>query len=162
FVEIREWHAGFLRDCPNGRLDKKKFVEVYKQFYPHGKADNFCKLAFDTFDSNDDGTIDFDEFLLAISATSHGNLDDRLAVAFDMYDISDDGFIDQKELAKMITAMYDLVGETNRKGDNDPKKRAIDIITRLDVGGDKKLNKHEFIAGCKNDPVIRRLLAPNA
>ncbi|CAF5218395.1 unnamed protein product, partial [Rotaria magnacalcarata] len=40
--EIREWHAGFLRDCPNGRLDKKKFVEVYKQFYPHGKADNFC------------------------------------------------------------------------------------------------------------------------
>ncbi|CAF4678137.1 unnamed protein product, partial [Rotaria socialis] len=148
--------------CPNGRLDKKKFIEVYKQFYPHGKADNFCKLAFDTFDSNDDGTIDFDEFLLAISATSHGNLDDRLAVAFDMYDISDDGFIDQKELAKMITAMYDLVGETNRKGENDPKKRSIDIITRLDVGGDKKLNKQEFIAGCKNDPVIRRLLAPNA
>jgi hypothetical protein len=42
------------------------------------------RLAFDTFDSNDDGTIDFDEFLLAISATSQGNLDDRLSVAFDM------------------------------------------------------------------------------
>lgn len=63
------------------------------------------RLAFDTFDKNDDGTIDFDEFLLAISATSQGNVDDRLAVAFDMYDISDDGFIDQKELTKMITAM---------------------------------------------------------
>jgi len=160
--EIREWHAGFIRDCPNGRLDRKKFTEVYKQFYPHGKADSFCKLAFDTFDTNDDGTIDFDEFLLAISATSQGDLDDRLAVAFDMYDISDDGFIDQKELTKMITAMYDLVGETDRKGDRDPKKRAAEIIGRLDVGGDKKLNKQEFIAGCKNDPVIRRLLAPNA
>ncbi|UJR15432.1 hypothetical protein I4U23_002376 [Adineta vaga] len=160
--EIREWHAGFLRDCPNGRLDKKKFIEVYKQFYPQGKADNFCKLAFDTFDANDDGTIDFDEFLLAISATSHGDIDDRLSVAFDMYDISDDGFIDQKELSKMITAMYDLVGETDRKGDRDPKKRATEIITKLDVGGDKKLNKQEFIAGCKNDPVIRKLLAPNA
>ncbi|CAF1628398.1 unnamed protein product [Adineta ricciae] len=160
--EIREWHAGFLRDCPNGRLDKKKFVEVYKQFYPQGKADGFCKLAFDTFDANDDGSIDFDEFLLAISATSHGDLDDRLSVAFDMYDISDDGFIDQKELTKMITAMYDLVGETDRKGDRDPKKRAQEIIGKLDVGGDKKLSKQEFIAGCKNDPVIRRLLAPNA
>ncbi|CAF0995610.1 unnamed protein product [Adineta ricciae] len=160
--EIREWHAGFLRDCPNGRLDKKKFVEVYKQFYPQGKADSFCKLAFDTFDANDDGSIDFDEFLLAISATSHGDLDDRLSVAFDMYDISDDGFIDQKELTKMITAMYDLVGETDRKGDRDPKKRAQEIIGKLDVGGDKKLSKQEFIAGCKNDPVIRRLLAPNA
>lgn len=42
---------------------------------------------------------------------------------------------------------YDLVGEKDRKGDNDPKKRATDIIARLDVGGDKKLNKQEFIAG---------------
>ncbi len=42
---------------------------------------------------------------------------------------------------------YDLVGETDRKGDRDPKTRATDIIKRLDVGGDKKLNKQEFIAG---------------
>ena len=160
--EIREWHAGFLRDCPNGRLDRKKFTEVYKQFYPQGKADNYCKLAFDTFDTNDDGSIDFDEFLLAISATSQGDLDERLSVAFDMYDISDDGFIDQKELVKMISAMYDLVGQTDRHGANDPKKRAADIIAKLDVGGDRKLNKQEFIAGCKGDPAIRRMLAPNA
>ncbi|CAF1160589.1 unnamed protein product [Adineta ricciae] len=159
--EIREWHAGFLRDCPSGKLDKKKFVEVYKQFYPNGKADNFCKFAFDTFDANNDGSIDFEEFLLAISATSQGDIDDRLAVAFDMYDISDDGQIDQKELTKLLTAMYDLVGETDRKGDKDPKHRAQEIIAKLDVSGDKKLSKQEFIAGCKNDPVIRKLLVPN-
>ncbi|UJR31315.1 hypothetical protein I4U23_018813 [Adineta vaga] len=159
--EIREWHAGFLKDCPSGKLDKKKFTEVYKQFYPQGKADNFCKYAFETFDTDNNGTVDFDEFLLAISATSQGSVDDRLAVAFDMYDISDDGQIDQKELTKLITAMYDLVGETDRKGDKDPKHRAQEIIGKLDVGGDKKLSKQEFIAGCKNDPFIRKLLAPN-
>ena len=27
-----------------GKLDKKKFVDVYRQFYPHGKADKFCGL----------------------------------------------------------------------------------------------------------------------
>ena len=43
------------------------------------------RYAFDTFDTNDDGTIDFNEFLLSIAATSQGNLDDRLAVAFDLY-----------------------------------------------------------------------------
>jgi len=159
--EIHEWHAGFLRDCPSGKLDKKKFVEVYKQFYPQGKADSFCKYAFATFDQNSDGTIDFDEFLLAIAATSQGNLDDRLEVAFEMYDVSGDGQIDQKELANLISAMYDLVGEPDRKGDRDPKKRAQEIISKLDVSGDKKLSKAEFIAGCKNDQVIRRMLAPN-
>ncbi len=42
---------------------------------------------------------------------------------------------------------FDLVGETDRKGDHDPKHRAQEIIAKLDVGGDKKLNKQEFIAG---------------
>ncbi|CAF2191904.1 unnamed protein product [Rotaria magnacalcarata] len=160
--EIREWHAGFIRDCPSGRLDKKKFIEVYKQFYPSGKPETFCKFAFDTFDANHDGSIDFEEFLLAISATSSGNLDDRLGVAFDMYDISNDGNIDQAELSKMIAAMYDLVGQADRKGENDPKKRAAAIIGKLDVEGDKKISKAEFIAGCKDDPFIRKLLVANA
>ena len=43
------------------------------------------RYAFATFDANNDGTIDFDEFLLAIAATSQGNLDDRLGIAFEMY-----------------------------------------------------------------------------
>ncbi len=42
---------------------------------------------------------------------------------------------------------YDLVGETDRKGDRDPKKRAADIIAKLDVSGDKKLSKAEFTTG---------------
>ncbi|CAF3617489.1 unnamed protein product [Rotaria sp. Silwood1] len=93
------------------------------------------------FDANHDGVIDFNEYLLAVAATSQGDLDDRLEVAFDICDTSDDGQINQKELVTMISAAYDLRGETDRKGDNDPKKRATEIISRLDVGGDKKLNK---------------------
>lgn len=42
--QILEWHVGFIKDCPKGKLDKKKFVDVYKQFYPHGKAEKFCGI----------------------------------------------------------------------------------------------------------------------
>ncbi|CAF4807263.1 unnamed protein product [Rotaria sp. Silwood1] len=49
-----------------------------------GKADTYCQLAFSMFDANHDGVIDFNEYLLAVAATSQGDLDDRLEVAFDM------------------------------------------------------------------------------
>ncbi|CAF1367134.1 unnamed protein product [Rotaria sordida] len=159
--EIRQWHASVLQESPTGKLNKKQFVEAYKRFYPGAKADTYCQLAFSVFDANNDGTIDFNEYLLAVAAASQGDLDDRLDVAFDICDTSDDGQINQKELATMITAAYDLRGETDRKGNNDPKKRAAEIISSLDIGGDKKLSKAEFITGCKNDPVLCHLLAPN-
>ncbi|CAF4531760.1 unnamed protein product [Rotaria sp. Silwood1] len=49
-----------------------------------GKADTYCQLAFSMFDANHDGVIDFNEYLLAVAATSQGDLDDRLEVAFHM------------------------------------------------------------------------------
>ncbi|CAF3873815.1 unnamed protein product, partial [Rotaria sp. Silwood1] len=78
------------------------------------------------------------------------------------YDISDDEQIDQKELVKMITALYQLNGVADNSGPNNPKTRAAEILAALDVSGDRKLSKHEFIAGCKNDPHLRQLLAPSA
>ncbi|CAF2124563.1 unnamed protein product [Rotaria magnacalcarata] len=63
------------------------------------------------------------------------------------YHISDDGLIDQKELVHMITTLYELNGIHDRTGDHNPKTRAAEIIASLDVSGDEKLCKEEFIAG---------------
>ena len=50
--QIRAWHAGFIKDCPKGELDKRKFTDVYKEFYPQGKADKFCAQVFSVFDAD--------------------------------------------------------------------------------------------------------------
>ncbi|CAF4745327.1 unnamed protein product, partial [Rotaria socialis] len=42
---------------------------------------------------------------------------------------------------------YDLVGEIDRTGDRDSKTRTANIIAKLDMCGDKKLSKAEFVAG---------------
>lgn len=55
--ELRKWYKGFVKDCPDGRLDKKQFVELYGSFYDSGNANKFAEHVFRTFDVNNDETI---------------------------------------------------------------------------------------------------------
>jgi Ca2+-binding EF-hand superfamily protein len=57
---------------PNGKLSKDRFVSIYEQFYPGGKAKDFCKYAFGTFDRDNNGTskIDLQTSLLFFSMKS--------------------------------------------------------------------------------------------
>lgn len=160
--EIITWHQGFLKDCPNGKLDKKKFIEIYKVFYPNGKADKFCSHVFKVFDSDSTGFIDFMEFLTAISVTAQGDTRKKLMLAFKVYDTDKNGRVDKKEMEKIIEAIYDLVGETDRKGSNSPSERVKQIMARLDKDNSGYLSEMEFVDGCSNDPILRGLLAPNS
>jgi hypothetical protein len=96
----------------------------------------FDRQAFTTFDINNDGSIDFSEFLLAIAATSQGNIDDRLSVAFDMYDTSGHGQINQKELARMIAAMV-----TNRSNGNDHSMVVFSFVSVSTIWWEKPIEK---------------------
>jgi neuronal calcium sensor 1 len=93
-------------------LTKDEFQKIYRQFFPFGDPSSFADYVFNVFDSDKSGSIDFKEFICALSVTSRGKMEDKLDWAFQLYDIDGDGKISYEEMLAIVEAIYKMVCHT--------------------------------------------------
>ena len=156
--KIGQWYSEFLKVCPEKKLDKEKFTQFYARLIP-GESQSersFCEAVFLACDTDNNGYIDFAEFLLAFSVRAQGNMREKLAWLFEVYDSDHSGYISMYELAKMLKLVFGIKNITAE----DPYTRARQIFELMDRSKDNRITKQEFIAGCTRDQATRDLFAP--
>ena len=160
-VELQQWYKAFTKDCPSGILDKKGFADIYSQFFPDGDAGKFAEFVFKTFDKDGDGTINFREFMCALSVTARGDADEKLDWAFSLYDLDDDGFITKEEMTKIVASIYKMVSTSVALPADEatPEQRVEKIFAAMDKNADGKLTKDEFREGARKDTSIMQALS---
>ncbi|TKA62366.1 Calcium-binding protein NCS-1 [Cryomyces minteri] len=150
------FQSGFLKDCPSGMLTKEEFQKIYKQFFPFGDPSSFADYVFNVFDADKSGSIDFKEFICALSVTSRGKMEDKLDWAFQLYDIDGDGKISYQEMLQIVEAIYKMVGSMVKlpEDEDTPEKRVNKIFKMMDKDENGSLDMAEFKEGSKRDETI--------
>eukprot|EP00055_Hartaetosiga_balthica_P006779 m.22088 g.22088 ORF g.22088 m.22088 type:complete len:190 (+) comp5421_c0_seq1:79-648(+) len=159
-IELEQWHKAFLRDCPSGSLSKEGFASIYSQFFPHGDPSVFSNIVFDTFDEDGNGTIDFREFMCALSITGRGSPEEKLEWTFKLYDLDGDKTITKKEMLHIVSSIFKMVNKDVAVAEEDTPERRVDhIFEIMDTNKDGVLTLEEFQAGAKQDPTILKAIS---
>ena len=154
-AEILRWFKGFRKDCPTGHLAKNHLSKLFMKVFPGGNGVTFANNIFRIFDKDNNGFMDFKEFLMALDVTTCKTNEEKLEWAFRLYDIDGDGTINQDEMTTIIEILDDLggmeVGEEYMV-DGQPevlapaKERASNLLGAIDLDGDGGISKEEFLA----------------
>lgn len=110
--EICQWYENFQKQCPTGRITPEEFEQIYTRFFPESDAKSYARHVFRSFDTNDDGTLDFKEYIIALHMTSTGKTIRKLEWAFSLFDVDKNGYINKTE----VTEICQVRGPSGRGG----------------------------------------------
>jgi Ca2+-binding EF-hand superfamily protein len=166
--EIVNWHQAFIEKCGvsgdvssylTARINKPLFTDYFNQLHPNGDVTRLTESFFRTYDLNNDGAIDFMEFMHAISIIRRGDLTEKLSLIFSLLDSNQEGYIDRLKLVEMMEALYNIKGIDYKDSYNILLRKVDNLLTRLDQdkeGG--RIFRYKFIESCMNDPALRDLI----
>ncbi|XP_029456120.1 recoverin isoform X2 [Rhinatrema bivittatum] len=160
--ELCVWYQSFLKECPNGRISKEQFENIYARFFPDADPKAYAQHVFRSFDANNDGTLDFKEYMVAFHMTSTSKTDKKLEWAFSLFDVDGNGKISKGEVLQIVTAIFKMISPENQKhlpaDENTPEKRTEKIWVFFGKKDNDKLTEGEFIQGIMNNKEILRLI----
>ena len=156
--QVKQYSEAFLRDHPDGKMKPKDFHDMIEKALPKLDTSNMEKHVYRIYDTNNDGYINFTEFMMIFFIMSDGSPEEVLTKIFRVFDVNSDGTITRREMTKLIRDMYSLLKE------EDPSLATKELVAKsafaeMDSDQDGKVNLEEFIAACLGQEKLSKMLA---
>uniref|UniRef100_F6PGD7 Kv channel-interacting protein 4 n=1 Tax=Monodelphis domestica TaxID=13616 RepID=F6PGD7_MONDO len=156
--ELPILYRGFKNECPSGVVNEDTFKEIYSQFFPQGDSTTYAHFLFNAFDTDHNGSVSFEDFVMGLSILLRGTVQEKLNWAFNLYDINKDGYITKEEMLDIMKAIYDMMGKCTYPvlKEDAPRQHVETFFQKMDKNKDGVVTIDEFIESCQKDENIMR------
>jgi len=159
--QVRQKFEVFMKDHPTGKIGRKSFRKILQEALSYSKnpvkdVAKMEKHVFRIYDTNNDGYIDFIEFMVVFHVLSEGKPDDVLRKLFRLFDVNSDGNISKKEMMRLVK---DLQGLSTTQGSRE--NLAATAFKEMDRDGDGIVTCEEFVEAVLNEEKVSKMLTMN-
>ncbi|XP_071770108.1 guanylyl cyclase-activating protein 2-like [Centroberyx gerrardi] len=156
-AQIQDLCIIFMKECPSGALHLHEFKRIFGVPSSSEEETLYIEKIFRSFDTNQDNTLDFLEYVAALHLVLRGNLEDRLKWSFKIYDKDGNGKLDRQEVKNLIRIIYKI--KLQRSDITMTPNEACDRIFELvDRNSDGQISLTEFMEGAQKDEWVMNLL----
>jgi len=152
--EILSCYENFVKQSVDGLMDQDNFEVFWGQYMNKNCEKEYTQHVFRSFDFNNDGYVNFREFICGLSMSMRGSLDEKLTWAFNMYDQNKDGLITLDEMEESMKAVYSMNGVI----EPEQLKCGVEAFHGIDKDMDGRITVAEFIKGVKKDQRLIKLI----
>ena len=159
--DVKHAFDSFVAEHPSGKMKPKDFRKIMSSALPKKDASKMEKHVFRIYDANNDGHVDFVEFMVVYTIMAGGSETEILTKIFRLFDVNSDGVISKKEMSRLVKDMYGLLKK------DDPNISAADLIAKsafaeMDKDEDGKVSLQEFLTACQAEKDFSKLLSSTA
>eukprot|EP00091_Calanus_sinicus_P025583 TRINITY_DN9824_c0_g2_i1.p1 TRINITY_DN9824_c0_g2~~TRINITY_DN9824_c0_g2_i1.p1 ORF type:complete len:146 (+),score=47.58 TRINITY_DN9824_c0_g2_i1:63-440(+) len=95
-IQVKDAFDSFVAEYPFGRMKPKDFRTMISLAMPQKDASKMEKHVFRVYDTNNDGYIDFVEFMVIFYVMSEGTPEEILGNIFRVFDVNSDGTLPER------------------------------------------------------------------
>ena len=156
--DIIAMYEDFLAKNPKGRMGPEAFRKLMSQSLPKKDISKMEKHVFRIYDCDNDGFINFEEFLSVFHIMSDGSNEEVLRRVFRVFDVNGDGTISRREMTQLVKDMYGLLQSTN-SGIAAEGMLADDAFAEMDKDNDGQISEDEFVQSCLEQKEFSKMFA---